>query len=120
MCKQVFQTGTEFNECKRKLLVEEEKCHEKKCEANYGEWTAWTVCSGSCIENLDQSDQSGKPTNIEKRKRSRACQSDQNLCEKDNGEDETLFCDSPKLCPLKEDVPSTSLLASKYTFYFDM
>ena len=118
MCKQIFHKGKESNECKRKLLIDKKKCG-KNCEAKYGKWTEWTKCTGSCIENLDQSDQSGKSINIEEKIRKRICdKSNKSLCEKEKGEDETQFCENQKLCPLQEYDPSTSGLASKYTFHF--
>ena len=93
MCKQIFHKGKESNECKRKLLIDKKKCG-KNCEAKYGKWTEWTKCTGSCIENLDQSDQSGKSINIEEKIRKRICdKSNKSLCEKEKGEDETQFCE---------------------------
>ena len=105
-CRKIFHKGVATNECKRKLLIENEACvkNNKACEASYGKWTAFSDdCSGECIKTLGEYGEYGELTNMQTKKRSRICksdESDQNLCKNEQGEDEVQFCENPTICPL--------------------
>ena len=98
MCKQDYHKGKESNTCQRKLLIDDQICLKKKCEAKYGtDWTRFTKCTGSCMKRMS------KLEDIDEKKRSRICdKSDKTLCEDEEGEDENLFCENPTVCPLQE------------------
>ena len=97
-CQEIYHRGEALNKCKRDLVFAEELCGVtgSECKAQYAEnWNDFTVCSGSCIKRLDVL------TNIEKRKRSKKCRSDEAQCKEEDGEDEIKFCDDLTVCPLQ-------------------
>ena len=108
-CEQWYAKDIPFYKCKRNLLVDQRDCVNPihpSCTANYGDYTEYTPCKGSCMKQLDES-------LFERRTRTRVCQSKQNECSEENGKEEVQLCQNPTLCPLQEYNPSTSALAGK-------
>ena len=70
-----------------------EVCSMRLCSGTYGEWTAWSPCSKTCLQSLNETSQ---------RTRSRLCISvDQSLCETgcETGRLEIQICNKVGLCP---------------------
>ena len=70
-----------------------EVCSMRPCSGTYGEWTAWSPCSKTCLQSLNETSQ---------RTRSRLCISvDQSLCETgcETGRLEIQICNKVGLCP---------------------
>ena len=93
MSKDCWKTVTEELVCSDSIKTRVEPCSRRPCRGLYGDWTAWTPCSKTCLQSLNETSQ---------RIRSRLCISvDQSQCETgcETGEREIQICNEVGLCP---------------------
>ena len=79
--------------CSDSIKTRVKPCNQKRCSGTYGEWTAWSACSKTCLQSSDETSQ---------KIRSRLCISeDQSLCEVgcETGRQEIQICNEVGLCP---------------------
>ena len=88
-CRLEIIQGKEVNSCV--VSSTEVACTKRRCQGSFGEWSAWSDCSKSCLKSLSE---------ISVKNRSRPCYSkDESLCLK--GATETKACKDIQLCNLQ-------------------
>ena len=99
----MFDKGIMSYQCKRNLIINETICGYKACEASYNDFSPYSVCKSDCMKRLDES-------MIQKKARTRVCNSDEATCKEEGGKEETLFCENQSLCLLQDKNPITGRL----------